>query len=71
MNLGKQLAVSAIAGILAAGCGGGQGTVKGPTTDTAAGSAANKCGNHDGGACGALDPAPSLASVAGVDRKAR
>jgi hypothetical protein len=65
MNLGKSLAASAIAGILAAACGGGQVASKTPKIDPAAGGVENGCGNHDGGACGAMDSVPPKSSQGG------
>lgn len=63
MNLGKQLAATAIMGILSA-CGGAQTDAKPPTTDpnSAAAGGHNACGNHpDGGSCGAKESMTSPA----------
>ncbi len=63
MDLGRTLAASAIAGILAVACGHAQAPAPAPPRPAAVDDAqrqaeANACGNHDGGACGAMDPEP-------------
>ncbi len=63
MDLGRTLAASAILGILAVACGHAQAPPKVAPKPAAVDDAqrqaeANACGNHDGGACGAMDPEP-------------
>jgi hypothetical protein len=61
MEIGKKLAVSAVLGILAGACAGQEADPKGATAPSASAPPGDKhaCGNHDGGSCGAHDPAPA------------